>query len=94
MSPIKTRMAMAVRSKSPHWKMRDILRRHWVALGWRHGVLDDTGRGAKNLIDEIGARTPDVIDKVRAQLPGSFPAQVADTVFAGMQDAAGRIARS
>ena len=55
MSPFKAKMAMAVRSKNAHWKMRDILRRHWVALGTRHGVLDEAGtRSAEHLIDAIG----------------------------------------
>ena len=63
-SPFQAKMAMAVRSKSAHWKMRDILRRHWVALGTRHGILDEAGRGAEQLIDAIAARTLDVIANV------------------------------
>jgi serine/threonine-protein kinase HipA len=88
MSPFKAKMAMAVRSKNAHWKMRDILRRHWVALGARHGVLDEGGRGVEHLIDDIAARTPEVIAKVRSQLPKGFPALLADAVFNGMQAAA------
>lgn len=91
-SPFKAKMAMAVRSKHAHWKMRDILRRHWVALGARHGVLDESAREVEHLIDDIVARTPDVIAKVRAQLTKGFPAQLADTVFEGMQEAAKRLA--
>jgi serine/threonine-protein kinase HipA len=92
MSPFKAKMAMAVRSKNAHWKMRDILRRHWVALGARHGVLDDAGRGVEHLIDDIAARTPKVIANVRSQLPKGFPAPLADAVFNGMQAAAQRLA--
>jgi len=86
-SPFKAKMAMAVRSKNAHWKMRDILRRHWVALGARHGVLD-----VEHLIDGLVARTPEVIAKVRTQLTGGFSAQLADAVFEGTQDAAKRLA--
>ena len=92
LSPFKAKMAMAVRSKNAHWKMRDILRRHWVALGTRHGILDEAARGAEHLIDNIAARTPEVIAKVRAQLPERFARPVADAVFDGMQDAAERLA--
>ena len=88
MSPFKAKMAMAVRSKNAHWKMRDILRRHWVALGARHGVLDEGGRGVEHLIDDIAARTPEVIAKVRTQMPEGFPAALAEAVFEGMHIAA------
>lgn len=91
MSPHKVKMAMAVRSKNAHWKMRDILRRHWVTLGARHGVVDEDGRRVEFLIDDIVARTPAIIDAVRASLPGSFPMSVADSIFSGLQDAARRL---
>ncbi len=91
LSPFKVKMAMAVRAKNAHWKMRDILRRHWVALGARHGVLDEAGRGVEPLIDDIAARTPEVIAKVQSQLPKGFPAPLADAVFDGMRAAAGRL---
>jgi serine/threonine-protein kinase HipA len=92
MSPFKAKMAMAVRSKNAHWKMQDILRRHWVALGARHGVLDEGGRWVEHLIDAIAARTPEVIAIVRSQLPTGFPAPLAEAVFDGMQAAAKRLA--
>jgi serine/threonine-protein kinase HipA len=92
MSPFKAKMAMAVRSKNAHWKMQDILRRHWVALGARHGVLDEGGRWVEHLIDAIAARTPEVIANVRSQLPKGSSAPPADAVFDGMQGAAKRLA--
>ena len=91
-SPFKAKMAMAVRSRNAHWKVRDILRRHWVALGTRHGVLTDDGREVRFLIDDIVERTPQVIDAVSAQLPAGFPTQVSDTIFDGLRDAAKRLA--
>ena len=90
-SPLKVKMAMAIRSKNTHWKMRDILRRHWVALGARHGVLDESARPVEHLVDEIVARIPDVVSKVSTQLPDGFPARLADSIFEGMQDAATRL---
>lgn len=92
LSPFKAKMAMAVHSKNAHWKMRDILRRHWIALGTRHGILDEAARGAEHLIDAIAARTPEIIANVRTQLPEGIPVPLAEAVFEGMQDAAKRLA--
>lgn len=90
-SPFKARMAMAVRSHNAHWKMRDILRRHWLTVGQRHAVLAEDGRAVDFLIDEIVARTPQAIATARAQLPPDFPMQVADSILDGLQNAADRL---
>ncbi|MDP9900841.1 type II toxin-antitoxin system HipA family toxin [Variovorax ginsengisoli] len=92
LSPFKARMAMAVRSKSAHWKMREILRRHWVTVGERHGVTTRAGRDARFVIDELVERTPQVIRDVRAQLPPAFPPALAQAIFSGLQQAAHRLA--
>jgi serine/threonine-protein kinase HipA len=91
-SPHRARMAMAVRTKNAHWRMRDILRRHWVTLGARHGIVTEDGRQVEALIDEIVAGTPAVIKAVRIQLPQGFPATVADSILDGLQAAASRLA--
>lgn len=92
MSAHKAKMAMAVRSKSAHWKMKDILRRHWVALGARHGVVTEDGRQVQFLIDDVVDRTPAVIRAVRGRLPDRFPEPVADSILNGLQGAANRLA--
>jgi serine/threonine-protein kinase HipA len=86
-NPHKIRLAMAVRGKNPHWKMRDVLRRHWNEVARRHGVAES----ADALIAEIVRITPAVIARVGARLPAQFPAHVADSIFAGLQDAATRL---
>ena len=91
-SPFKARMAMSVRSKNTHWHMRDILRRHWLAVGARHGVIADDGRGAESVVDDLVARTPEVVAAVRQQLPPDFPLPLADSILGGLQDAASRLA--
>jgi serine/threonine-protein kinase HipA len=90
-SPHRAKMAMAVRSRNPHWRMRDILRRHWATLGTRQGVLTTDGRPVEQLIDELVERTPEVVRKVRAELPADFPPYVADSILEGLQDAANRL---
>lgn len=91
-SPFKAKMAMAVRAKNAHWAWRDILRRHWLELGTRHGVVTADGHPAHAILDDLVARTPEVIAQVRRQLPPGFPAEVADSILAGVQDAAARLA--
>lgn len=93
LSPFKARMAMAVRSNSAHWKMREILRRHWLAVGERHGLTTHDGRGADGVLDDLVERTPQVIDHVRAQLPEGFPAEMAEAIFSGLQGSARRLAK-
>ena len=90
----KVKMAMAVRSKNAHWRMRDILRRHWVALGARHGVITEGGRAVDALIDEVVDHTPAVVQAVHAVLPDDFPQAVTNSILSGFQAAAARIAKS
>lgn len=91
-SPHKAKLAMAVRTKNAHWKMKDILRRHWLELGTRHGVVTADGRPAHAVLDDLVARTPEALAQVRALLPPDFPAEVADSILAGVQGAAARLA--
>jgi len=57
-SPHKVRMAMAVRVKSPHWKMREIQPRHWHELARRHGM---TSTGPDSPFEQVIEQTPEVI---------------------------------
>lgn len=91
-SPFKARMAMSVRSKNTHWKVQDITRRHWLAVGARHGVMAPDGRPAAAVVDDVVARTPGVVAAVRQQLPQDFPLAMADSILGGLQDAANRLA--
>lgn len=91
-SPHKAKLAMAVRTKNAHWKIKDILRRHWLELGTRHGVVTADRRPAQAVIDDLVARTPAVLAQVRALLPQGFPAEVADSILEGVQGAAARLA--
>lgn len=91
LSEHKIRMAMAIRSSNAHWKMREIHRRHWLALGKRFGVLDDDGRGMEAIVDDVIERTPRAIADVEAGLPPGFPEHVAGSVLRGMERAASQL---
>ena len=91
-SPHKVKLAMTLRGANPHWRMRDILRRHWEEVGRRNGVVSETGRGVDGLIDEVIERTPEVVKSVAARIPKGFPSRVAEAVFDGLTGAAKRLA--
>lgn len=63
-----------------------------LELGTRHGVVTADGQPARAVLDDLVARTPEVLDQVRAQLPPGFPVEVADSILAGVQSAAERLA--
>jgi serine/threonine-protein kinase HipA len=91
LSPFRAKMAMAVRSKNAHWRVSDIQRRHWLAMGERFGVVTSDGRGAPSVLDDLVARTPAVVRAVRARLPQGFPVDLADCILGGLQAAAERL---
>jgi serine/threonine-protein kinase HipA len=86
-SPHKVRMAMAVRGKSPHWKMREIQSRHWHALARRHGMAST---GPDSPFEQVIEQTPAVIETVKSLLPADFPAQVSESILNGLAGAAKR----
>ncbi len=84
----RIKLAMAIRTRSGHWKMKDIHRRHWIELGKRHGVVGSTSESVDTLIDALIERTPTVIGEVREQLPPAFPVHVAEAILGGLGTAA------
>lgn len=92
-SGYRVKLAMAARSKNAHWKVREIQRKHWMAVAERHDVVSSNGQSPSSIIDGLVASTPEVIRKVRARLPLTFPLALADSVLHGMQSSADRLAR-
>ena len=76
----KARLAMAIRGKNPHWKMKEIQPRHWNGIAKAAGLKD-----ASALIEELIAQTPRAISAVGAELPHGFPAKISDSIFEGLQ---------
>jgi serine/threonine-protein kinase HipA len=91
-SPYKAKIAMAVRSKNVHWKIHDIQRRHWEAVGDSFSVWGAGGNGAWAVIDDLIERTPRVVHAVSNCLPNDFPTQLAESIFNGLIAAARRLA--
>lgn len=83
----KTKMAMSISGKNKHYHFKDILPRHFHQMAAKYFQRPD----ASQLIDEIISRTPDVIAQVAGQLPGTFPAKVAESIFAGILKSANQL---
>ena len=76
----KVTMAMAVRAGNSHYRMGEILRRHWNATAKTNAV----GTDLEALINRYTALAPKAVAEVQAQLPDDFPAQVSDAIFEGV----------
>ncbi len=94
LSAHETRMAMAVRSKNAHWKMKEILRRHWVTVGERYGIFSLTGLNVDAILEKVVVMTPEVVQRVQKILPENFPEAVSLPIFRGLQDAAERLGQA
>lgn len=82
------RLAMAVRGRNKHYKLKDIRRRHFDELALRCGL----GETAEALIEEVLAATPAVIASVQRKLPRGFPQTVLDAILQGLARSAKRLA--
>jgi serine/threonine-protein kinase HipA len=76
----KVTMAMSIRAGNSHYKMGEILRRHWNAAAKANAV----GSDFEPMIEQFITRAPNAIEAVQAQLPDDFPAQVSDAIFEGV----------
>jgi serine/threonine-protein kinase HipA len=84
----KARLAMAIHSKSAHYRIKDIHRRHFDHLAKQFGI----GEHATSVIDEVVEATARVIRAVTDELPRSFPEVVSNAVFKGLAKAAKQLA--
>ena len=83
----KAKLAMAVRSKNAHWKLKEIKPHHWDA------VARDAGLGnARSMLQEIVTLAPRVVETAGRRIPKNFPSVVLDTILAGLRRTAADIA--
>ena len=76
----KVTMAMSVRAGNSHYKMSEILRRHWNATAKANAL----GSDFEPKIEQFLTCAPQAVEAVQAQLPGDFPSQVSDAIFEGI----------
>jgi serine/threonine-protein kinase HipA len=76
----KTKLAMAVRGKTAHYKLSEIQYRHWEDLTKRSGV-----DGAWDAMLDMTQRLDAALTAVEQRLPSDFPVELARTVFQGVR---------
>ncbi|MEO6245028.1 MAG: type II toxin-antitoxin system HipA family toxin [Opitutaceae bacterium] len=76
----KVKLAMAVRSKNAHWKLKDIQPRHWHGLARHAGVQDPD-----SLLAEVVQQAPAALTAVSRQLSKKFPARISERIFSGIE---------
>lgn len=74
---------MAIDGKTRHCKWSEIRRDHFEQTTQRCHLPD-----VPTLIDELVARTPQAIAEVAANLPTSFPKDLAESILDGLSQAA------
>jgi serine/threonine-protein kinase HipA len=81
------KLAMAVSGRSRHYRLADIMRRHFNAMAARCGWGDD----AEDIIGELLSRVEAAIDGAARQVPAGFPEDVAMSIFDGLRAQAKRL---
>ena len=76
----KVKLAMALRTKNPHYRMAHIQRRHWNEVAKTNGMGEDF----EPVIQQLIAQTPRVLEVVSARLPAGFPTAVSEPIFSGL----------
>ncbi|MHB8948649.1 MAG: type II toxin-antitoxin system HipA family toxin [Rhodoferax sp.] len=79
----KAKLAMAVRSKNAHYKIREIQARHWLNLAQSCGASGVWPRMV-TMVQKVDA----ALTRVQSILPQDFPAQVWDAVQKGVRSQA------
>ena len=76
----KVKLAMAVHSKSAHYKLSEIQYRHWQSLAHRSGV-DGAWEAMQNMALQLDA----ALVRVEKKLPADFPMALANSLFQGVR---------
>lgn len=76
----EAKLAMAVRSKNPHYQLDRIQTRHWYGLAQRSGAED-----VWETMQALVARVEPAIATVQGLLPAGFPEGTAGAIFEGLR---------
>ena len=88
LDPHTAALAMAVTGTNRHRRLMRIRRRHWNDTARACGIAE----GAEPWIGELLERVDPAIQAVQSRLPRDFPDHVATSIFAGLREAATRLA--
>lgn len=81
------KMAMALHGKSSHYRIHEILPRHWCSEAKQCSFPEIE---MEAIIDDVLKRLDDVINTVASDLPDDFPAHISSPIFEGMRDLASK----
>ena len=81
----KAKLAMAIPGKNPHYRIAEVLARHWRTLAQKSGVPDLWDR-----IQGLVEVAPAAIDRLQESLPQGFPDRVYATIRTGIHSQARR----
>lgn len=84
-NPRQVGLAMALRSKNPHYRMDAIQARHWHGLAMKHGG-PAVWEAMKGLVENVEP----ALGAVGARLPKGFPGRIWDAISNGMREQAAR----
>ncbi len=76
----KVKLAIAVRAPRPHWRMQEIVSRHWREMARLQGIAGEV----QLILEEISAQGPATIASIVRLLPDGFPAEVAEPILGGL----------
>lgn len=83
----KLKLAMAVRGKNAHYRLRDIQRRHFIEPAAKCGFAGDMDQ----LITAYAQRCDAVLNEIATRLPEDFPEDVFTAVAKGLIESFGRL---
>jgi serine/threonine-protein kinase HipA len=75
----KAKLAMAIRGKRPHYRLNEIMGRHWHELAQKSGVPELWPR----MQSLVGSAAP-AMESLQQRLPSGFPERVYSTIRAGI----------
>lgn len=78
----KIKMAMALKGKNNHYHWHTLQRRHFIDTAKEASYSPER---AEIILNEMLAQTDSVIQEVSKQLPSSFPNNISEPIFEGLQ---------
>ena len=77
----KSKLAMGVKGKSNHYRIKSILPRHWIEMAKHVGLAHKVSQ----IMEEVADLTPHAISHAENLLPANFPDRAAQRIFQGMK---------
>lgn len=87
LAPEKARMAMAVKGQGKHYQWERMSRKHWLATAKASGLENEM----EGILSELVEGTVPALSRIQAEIPGGFPASIAEPILLGLKKASKRL---